>query len=295
MFINELPLLNQFNEALSKPSLPELHAKVAEIKKSLSSLKDDRLGLLNIETTDANSISIDYVLNELNQILDSQSVERGKYYTERLIKSISEIKQSKINDLNLNRWKEYTTIKTDSLWIIEKRDNSGAHSGGYWGNFVPQIPQQFIARYTKKGDWILDPFLGSGTTLIECKKMGRNGIGIELLSEVAERATKSIQTETNKYETNTKVLVGDCTNYDFKSELANLGIESVQLLMMHPPYWDIIKFSQDERDLSNSKTLNIFIERLGQAVKNTYPILQKGRYLVLVIGDKYQKGEWIPL
>ena len=48
----------------------------------------------------------------------------------------------KYNDLDLNQWREYTDIETDSLWIIDKRDNSGVHSGYYHGNFVPQIPHQ---------------------------------------------------------------------------------------------------------------------------------------------------------
>ena len=35
----------------------------------------------------------------------------------------------KYNDLDSSQWREYTDIETDSLWIIDKRDNSGAHSG----------------------------------------------------------------------------------------------------------------------------------------------------------------------
>lgn len=113
---------------------------------------------------------------------------------------------AKYNDIDPSQWRKYTDIETDSLWIIEKRDNSGAHSGHYHGNFVPQIPRQLFSRYTKKGDWILDPFMGSGTSLIEAQRMGRNSIGIELQHDVAKEAYDRIVTE-KKYGLKTRVLV----------------------------------------------------------------------------------------
>lgn len=78
---------------------------------------------------------------------------------------------ARINDLDLRNWKQYTDIFTDSLWIIDERDKSGPHRGDYHGNFVPQIPNQLIRRFTKRGEVVLDTFLGSGTTLIECKRL----------------------------------------------------------------------------------------------------------------------------
>ena len=86
----------------------------------------------------------------------------------------------KFNDFDMKNWKNLSEIITDSLWIINKRDNSGKHNGFYHGNFVPQIPQQLISRYTKKNDLVFDPFLGSGTTAYECEKLSRNFIGIDL-------------------------------------------------------------------------------------------------------------------
>jgi len=57
--------------------------------------------------------------------------------------------------------KEADEIITDSLWVLKSRDNSGAHLGWYWGNFIPQIPHQLMLRYTKPGEWILDLFFGA--------------------------------------------------------------------------------------------------------------------------------------
>jgi hypothetical protein len=250
------------------------------------------------ETTSSrtsNKIQSDYVQGELDQILHARTIERTKYYIQRLIRALSEIKTSPVNDLNLHRWKEYEDIFTDSLWIIEKRSTFGAHNGGYWGNFVPQIPNQLLRRYTKKGEWVLDAFLGSGTTLIESKRLGRNGVGVELLAKVARSAAQAIQREDNQYTARAEIINGDSSSLDFKHELKKRKIKSVQLLIMHPPYWDIVKFSKDKRDLSNAKSMEEFLHRFGKIVDATYPALDRGRYFAVVISDKYSGGNWIPL
>ncbi|GAI10198.1 unnamed protein product, partial [marine sediment metagenome] len=63
----------------------------------------------------------------------------------------------------------------------------------------------------------------------------------------------------------------------------------------HPPYHDIIKFSDDPRDLCNAPTTGDFLDNFSSVVKQSYELLEKKRFLVLVIGDKYSKGEWVPV
>jgi DNA modification methylase len=271
-----------------------------EIRNSLRSLRDD------VSSNNTNWFSKEvkgnetvirknYFIEEIEQILKTKTIQRTHYYVNRLIKSFTENKTSKINDLNLNRWKEYDDLITDSLWIIDKRDKSGAHSAGYWGNFIPQIPNQFLRRYTKKGEWVLDPFLGSGTTLIECKRLGRNGIGIELNNEVIKLAKDNLVKEKNRSKIRTKVIKGDSRKFDLESELKKLKINSVQFVLLHPPYWDIINFSNKEGDLSNAKSVEDFLQMFGDVIDNTCYLLDDERYLAVVIGDKYSDGEWIPL
>jgi len=152
-----------------------------------------------------------------------------------------------------------------------------------------------MLRFTKRGEWVVDPFVGSGTTLIECRRLGRNGIGVELNEEVVVKTKELIEKEPNKFSIISDVIVGDSSKINFKEILKEKGISKVQLLIMHPPYHDIIRFSEDQNDLSNAQTVEEFLEMFGRVIDKTYPILEKGRYLVVVIGDKYSKGEWIPL
>lgn len=207
---------------------------------------------------------------------------------------------AKINDLNLNNWKEYEDIFTDSLWIMDARDKSGAHTGNYHGNFIPQIPNQLMRRFTKKGDIVLDTFLGSGTTLIECRRLGRNGVGIELVSQIARKAKDNIAKQpflTGKVFTD--ILVSDSTKGRTKDKvteiLKNHNRDRVQFIIMHPPYHDIIKFSDKPDDLSNAKSVQDFSKLFGDTVSNFLDLLEAKHYLAVVIGDKYTNSEWVPL
>ena len=201
---------------------------------------------------------------------------------------------SKYNDIDMSKWHEYTDISTDSLWIIEKRDNTGAHNGSYHGNFVPQIPHQLFSRYTKKGDWILDPFMGSGTSIIEAQRMKRNSIGIDLQEDVVKEAKSRIDTEKNE-ESKVKLFVGDSANIDIDSLLKSVGIKKVQFVILHPPYWDIINFSDNPSDLSNMSNLDSFLDGFGKVVDNSTKHLEKNRYCAVVIGDKYANSQVVPL
>ncbi|MCL5437428.1 MAG: DNA methyltransferase [Candidatus Thermoplasmatota archaeon] len=284
-------VLEQLRQLTSVDDITELRDRLGAI---LSSLSDGRNDILS-ECGETPPLTKSSLIRDIGQIMRSRTIERARYYLDRLIREFTESRKMGISDIDLNRWKEYGDIITDSLWLFKGRDRSGAHNGKYWGNFVPQIPYQLMRRFTKRGEWVLDPFLGSGTTLIECRRQERNGIGVELDQEIARIAVQNIEKEKNTGNVVTAVVKGDSTSIDYAELLGKFGIPSVQLVIMHPPYWDIIRFSNDERDLSNSPSAEHFLSRLSQISRNVAPFLDEGRYLALVIGDKYSGGEWIPL
>src|SRR5207237_9318160 len=140
------------------------------------------------------------------------------------------------DDLDLARWREYDDLITDSLWLLGARDKSSSHVGDYWGNFVPQIPNQLIRRFTRQGDRVVDLFSGMGTTLIECRKLGRHGGGVELNPEVALHSRGRVGLAEGDGKTTWTVLVGDSTDPEVAAAvrlaLRPTGEESADLLIL---------------------------------------------------------------
>lgn len=193
-------------------------------------------------------------------------------------------------------WKE-SLINVDSLWIIDKRDKNGKHCNIYHGNFVPQIPNQLINRYTKEKDIVVDLFMGSGTTLYECENLNRNFIGFDINDEIISFVNNQMK---------------DCENIDYiinncdvtnktlfskkmKQSLKHFNKDNIDFFIAHPPYFDIIKFTDKEEDLSNIKDLDIFINKFVDAMQNVLSFLSKDKYFAIVVGDIYKKSEVIPL
>jgi 16S rRNA G966 N2-methylase RsmD len=200
------------------------------------------------------------------------------------------------NDLDLSNWSEID-INVDSLWLIGERDKSGKHSNMYHGNFIPQIPNQLIRRYTKKGDIILDSFMGSGTTLFECEKLDRKFIGFDINSEILQYVQQKMIDSTYKdYSINEcNVINRDNILYLTQKALNSFGKDKLQFAIMHPPYMDIVKFTSKEEDLSQISDLSLFVKSFIFAVGNTIEFLATNRYFAVVIGDVYKNSEVIPL
>ncbi len=196
-------------------------------------------------------------------------------------------------------WRDHTGELTEDLWLIPRRDKSGEHRGDYHGNFVPQIANRLILRFTGPGGMVLDGFLGSGTTLIECRRLGRNGLGFEISDEICRLARARIKGEANPHgiraetkcvDSSSKKAAQACRRF-----LKNEGREYFDLVILHPPYSDIITFSEDENDLSRLKEPREFVDGFMAVYENLIPFLKDDGFLALVIGDKYEKGEVVPL
>ena len=182
-----------------------------------------------------------------------------------------------VNDLDLKNWRNYLgDITTDSLWlsvkkekdgkfIIPKRDFLPQNSNTFHGLFIPEIPYQFIKRFTKEGEVVWDCFAGSGTTKKVADILKRQSINTDL-------------TPVEKF-----IIQRDARTF--------IPQKQIQLIIMHPPYHNIVKFSDKEEDGSNKNNLDEFLLWFEECVNNVVKYLDKGRFLILVCGNIFLDGE----
>ena len=178
-------------------------------------------------------------------------------------------------ELNKETWKELD-INVDSLWMIGPRAKGGKRENNYHGNFVPQIPDQMIRRYTPENGIVLDMFMGSGTTLYEAERLGRSYIGLDINDEIINYVRSKMDGSKAKYFIhNCDVTDSEQVSLALSDDIIKLQNTGVDLVMSHPPYLDIVKFTDKKEDLSNISDINAFIEKYTQSVKNVWPFLKK--------------------
>lgn len=203
------------------------------------------------------------------------------------------------NDLDLEQWREYADIETDSLWLIANRDKTGGHRLDYHGNCVPQIVNQLLRRYTKPNEIVLDLFEGSGTSAIEAARLNRRLIGVDIQPDLVGQVNQKLQ-DLGIPNAQCRVIAGDSSDRKrikpvLQKQLQHWQAEQAQFVFLHPPYADIIRFSDLKGDLSNAGTIEGFLSQFRAVAQTAFDLLQPGRFAAVVIGDCYQAGEWVPL
>jgi len=179
-------------------------------------------------------------------------------------------------------------LEMNTVWSFPKRGDWATHDAKYRGNWSPYIPRNIILRYSKEGDLILDQFVGGGTTLVEAKLLNRNIIGLDINDVSLKRCQEKCDFE---YDNSGTV---DIRKGDARS-LEGIEDESIDLICTHPPYANIIKYSEDiDGDMSHLK-IPEFLENMESVVKESYRVLKKNSFCAILMGDTRQKGHVQPL
>ncbi len=185
--------------------------------------------------------------------------------------------------------------ETTTVWSFPDRGDWATHVGNYRGNWSPYIPRNLILRYTAPGDLVLDQMAGSGTTLVECKLLGRRAVGVDINPDAVMVARNRLDfaytpLDAEYQAPEIKTYVGDARSLDL------IENESIDLIATHPPYASIIPYSHNrEGDLSSVHNIAEFAEAMQVVAGECMRILKPGKHCAILMGDSRRNKHFIPI
>jgi len=188
-------------------------------------------------------------------------------------------------------------LETTTVWSFPERGDWATHRGDYRGNWSPKLVRNLLLRYSKPGEWVLDQMCGSGTTLVECKLLGRNAIGVDINYEAViltlDRLNFTYKPFTPDWrEPDIRVYHGDARNLDL------IENESIDFIATHPPYFNIIPYSKQKPnpdDLSQVHSLEDYLAGMRRVAEESFRVLKPGRYCAILIGDTRVHRHYVPV
>jgi DNA modification methylase len=209
--------------------------------------------------------------------------------------------RDRLNLLDGADWLQFT-----KTWFIHN-PNPRTDKILHPATFPESLAEAFIEFFTKPGDWLIDPFLGSGSTLKAAKKAGRNGVGIELYPLFSNFAEKSLLQIEGSAEC--RVIQGNS-----RTELRKLRSSGIEFsfCLCSPPYWSQLHsnserhrdrknrglrtmYGDDPRDLGNISDYERFLSQQKLIFDELYPLMKPKSYLVLITNNVYRNGRLYPL
>ena len=180
-------------------------------------------------------------------------------------------------------------LEMTTMWSFPNRGDWATHDAKWRGNWSPYIPRNILLRYSQENDKVLDQFAGGGTTLVEAKLLNRNIIGLDVNDVALDRCREKTDFEVEGANGKVYIRKADARNLYFIAD------ESIDLICTHPPYANIIEYSEDiPEDLSLLK-VNDFLEEMKKVAAESYRVLKKDKFCAILMGDTRQKGHMIPM
>ena len=188
-----------------------------------------------------------------------------------------------------------------TVWSFPDRGRWATHKASYRGNWSPWVPRNLILKYSEPGDTVLDQMVGGGTTLVECKLLGRRGIGVDISRNSLMLAMDRLNFELPNPNEDDALDDPPAQIRLFEGDARSLNAipsDSVDLIATHPPYANIIPYSKAapiEGDLSQVHTLNEFFDGITAVAAESFRVLKPGGYAGILIGDTHKHAHYVPM
>ncbi|MFP4546361.1 MAG: DNA methyltransferase [Methanomassiliicoccales archaeon] len=157
--------------------------------------------------------------------------------------------------------------------------------------FIPELPRKYISLFSHRGETVLDPFCGSGTTNLVAGELGRNSVGIDVnpysTNMAVSRLRESGQGDPNRH----LVLTGDCR--EIMWEMPPGGTD---LVVTSPPYFDVVDYRHEHPDqMGNLHDYQDFLDAMKEAFEGMIHAVKEGGYLVVNTQDLFKKNAKCPI
>lgn len=222
--------------------------------------------------------------------------ERGKYST-----------KNKLNHLTGKEW-----IKFSKSWFIHRPPRRKENELLHPAKFPETLIEEFISFFTKENGWVLDPFMGTGSTLIASGNVKRNAVGIELSNKYFQTSSRRI--EHHNLKSHNKLIPIKGSSIELEKSLKEYKLSKVKFdyIITSPPYWNQLernslrqktrkehglatKYSSSKNDLGNIKDYEEFLEMLCLVFDNVYDFTKNESYLTIIINNVYFQSQLYPL
>ena len=215
---------------------------------------------------------------------------------------------NKLNDLDSKAW-----LKFQKSWFIHNPPRRKKDVLVHPAKFPETLAQEFIEFFTKRGQSVLDPMAGTGSTLVAALRAGRNSYGIELNPKYAEIAKQILEEERRSLGEKADGLTSEILQGD-AAEITGLGPATFDYVLTSPPYWDMlhargahtqkkrrasaeldVHYSDDPKDLGNIPDYEMFLEKLVSIYTGLQPLLCANAYLTIIVKNVKKGGKMYPL
>ncbi len=216
--------------------------------------------------------------------------------------------RNKLNNLPNKEW-----LKFQKSWFIHNPPPRKKGVLAHPAKFPETMAQGFIEFFTKKGETVLDPMAGTGSTLVAALRSGRNSYGIELNSKYAKIAKQIIEQERESLGEDAKGLTSNVINGD-AALASNYQLPVINYVLTSPPYWDMLRargaetqkkrrasadmdvhYSDDPNDMGNISDYEEFLEKLVNTYKGLKSLLREKAYLTIIVKNVKKGGKIYPL
>lgn len=210
---------------------------------------------------------------------------------------------NRMNDLDPKEW-----IKFQKSWFVHNPPPRKKDVIRHPAKFPETLAQEFVEFFTKKGETVLDPMAGTGSTLIACLRSGRHSVGIELNPHYAEIAQSIVNEEKQELGAGAKGLRAEIITAD-AADATKLDLPRSNYILTSPPYWNMLHargaetqqkrrssaqldvvYSTDPADLGNIASYDEFLSRLVEIYRGLMAFLEPKAYVTIIVKTLRKAG-----